>query len=68
MTKRLIDIDDQKLDEVRAALGAPTIKAAVDLALDEVLALIARRRALLAEHGIDISALADSEARRSAWG
>lgn len=66
--KRLIEVDDEKLDAVRALLGTATLKATVDSAFDEVLALDARRRALLAEHGVDVALLADPEARRAAWG
>jgi Arc/MetJ family transcription regulator len=68
MTKRLIDVDDEKLQAVRALLGTATLKATVDAALDEVLALHARRQALLAERGVDLSALAGEKARRAAWG
>ena len=45
MTKRLIDVDDAKLAAVRDLLGTTTLKATVDGAFDEVLALVARRRA-----------------------
>jgi Arc/MetJ family transcription regulator len=68
VAKRLIDVDDDKLAAVKAELGTKTIKATVDGALDEVLALAARRRALLAEGGVDTSSLADRDARRAAWG
>lgn len=68
MTKRLIDVDDSKLEAVKALLGTTTLKATVNAALDEVLALDQRRQALLAEHGIDSSELADPDARRAAWG
>jgi hypothetical protein len=68
MTKRLIDVDDDKLEAVRALLGTTTLKATVNTALDEVIALDQRRRALLAERGIDVSDLADPDARRAAWG
>jgi Arc/MetJ family transcription regulator len=68
MTKRLIDVDDNKLEAVRTLLDTGTLKATVDSAFDEVLALAARRRALLAEHGVDLSELADSDDRQSAWG
>jgi len=68
MTKRLIDVDDAKLDAVRTLLGTTTLKATVDGAFDEVLALVKRRRVLLAEHGVDPAALADPQARTSAWG
>lgn len=68
MTKRLIEVDDDKLEAVRALLGTRTLKATVDDAFNEVLALAQRRRALLAEHGVDADALADPAARRDAWG
>lgn len=68
MTKRLIDVDDDKLEAVKALLGTATLKATVNAALDEVLALDQRRKALLAERGVDLSELADSDARRAAWG
>ncbi len=67
VTKRLIEVDDAKLDEVRALLGTRTLKATVAAALDEVLALDRRRRALLAERGVDVSELADPAARQAAW-
>ncbi len=67
MTKRLVDIDDAKLAAVQAELGTSTMKDTVNAALTEVLALIARRRALLADRGADPSLLADADARRAAW-
>ena len=45
MTKRLIEVDDDKLAQARALLGTSTLKATVDAALDELLALDRRRRA-----------------------
>lgn len=68
MTKRLIDVDDEKLDAARALLGTRTLKATVDGALDEVIALDQRRRALLAERGADVAMLGDPVARGAAWG
>lgn len=68
MTKRLIEVDDDKLDAVRVLLGTRTLKATVDEAFDEVLALQKRRQALLAERGVEVDALADPAARRDAWG
>ncbi|MEE9298001.1 MAG: type II toxin-antitoxin system VapB family antitoxin [Acidimicrobiia bacterium] len=68
MTKRLIDVDDNKLDAVRALLGTTTLKATVNAALGEVLALDQRRRALLAERGVDLAELADPDARHASWG
>ena len=66
MTKRLIEVDDEKLASVRALLGTTTLKSTVDAALDEVLALDQRRRALLGEHGIE-DALSDPTRRQAAW-
>lgn len=67
MTKRLIDVDDDKLEAVRTLLGTTTLKATVNEALDEVLALDRRRKALLAERGVDMSEFADPDIRRAAW-
>jgi Arc/MetJ family transcription regulator len=47
MTKHLVDIDDEKLAKARELAGTPTIKATVDRALDELIAL--RRRLALLE-------------------
>jgi len=66
VTKRLIQVDDEKLAQVRNLLGTTTLKSTVDAALDEVLALDRRRRALLAEHGHEDS-LADPDRRQAAW-
>lgn len=68
MTKRLIDVDDHKLERVRSLLGTTSLKATVDGAFDEVLALDQRRRDLLAARGVDLDKLADSSARQAAWG
>jgi len=68
MTKRLIDVDDDKLEAVKTLLDTATLKATVNAALDEVLALHQRRKALLTERGVDLSELADPDARRAAWG
>lgn len=68
MTKRLVDVDDDKLNEVRALLGTATTKATVNGALEEVLALAARRRALLDDEAVaGSSCLAGDEQRRTAW-
>jgi len=68
MTKRLIEVDDSKLEEVRALLGTRTLKATVGAALDEVLALDQRRQALLEERGVDLETLSDPDRRQAAWG
>jgi Arc/MetJ family transcription regulator len=69
MTKRLVDIDDEKLERVRALLGTSTLKATVDGALDEVLALDARRQSLLVHGALEpLDPMVDPEERRAAWG
>lgn len=68
VTKRLVDVDDDKLEAVRRVLGTRTLKATVAGALDEVLALDLRRRELLAGRGAPPTALADSNQRDAAWG
>jgi Arc/MetJ family transcription regulator len=66
VTKRLIDVDDDKLAQVRNLLGTTTLKSTVDAALEEVLALDRRRRALLADRGHE-DPLADPDRRQAAW-
>ena len=68
MTKRLIEVDDEKMAAVREVLGTTTLRATVDGALEEVLALDRRRRALLAERGVEGDDLADPAKRQAAWG
>lgn len=67
MTKRLVDVADDKLAEARNILGQTTIKGTINAALDEVIALNQRRRLLerLADQrGVD---LGDEEIMREAW-
>jgi Arc/MetJ family transcription regulator len=68
VTKRLVDVDDEKLEAVRLLLGTHTMKATVAGALDEVLALDLRRKELLAERGAPPAPLADPDERAAAWG
>jgi len=68
VTKRLVDVDDDMLAQVRTLLGTSTTKATINGALAEVLALAARREVLLnPELVAGSAALADDELRRSAW-
>ena len=67
MTKRLVDIDDDLLDEARVLTGALTMKEAVNAALQQVIDTELRRRHLQrleAGAGLD---LADDEVMRAAW-
>lgn len=66
MTKRLVELSDDKLAQVRALLGTSTLKATVNAAFDEVIALDQPRRALLTEHRVD-EGLADPARRKAAW-
>jgi Arc/MetJ family transcription regulator len=67
VTKRLVDIDDQLLEEATAILGASTMKEAVNGALEEVIALHLRRRhsdRLARMDGLDLN---DPEVMSKAW-
>ncbi len=67
MTKRLIDIDDDLLEEVRSLIGASTMKEAVNGALQHVVDFDLRLRhvrRLLTLEGTD---LADEQLMRDAW-
>lgn len=67
MTKRLVDIDDDLLEEVRSLIGASTMKEAVNGALQHVVDFELRLehvRRLITQEGID---LADEQVMRDAW-
>lgn len=67
MTKRLIDIDDDLLEEVRNLIGASTMKEAVNGALQHVVDFELRLkhvRRLMTFEGTD---LADEQIMRDAW-
>ena len=70
MTKQIVDIDDELLDEARRALGTSTIKDTVNSALVET-ASAARRRAITAEDLQRFAEaardLADPEVMARAW-
>jgi len=57
MSKRLVDIDDELLREASTVLGAPTMKEAVNRALESVVLADRRRRhakRLSAMRGLDL--------------
>ena len=70
MTKRLIDVDDELVEQARGALGTQTLKDTVNAALSETVKA-ARRRALTTEDlmrvGKLLEDLQDPEVRRKAW-
>ena len=67
MPKTLVDIDDELLHAVSAALGTRTKKDTVNEALREVMALHARRRDLDWLRSGRVDAVANSDARAAAW-
>ncbi len=67
MTKRLIDIDDDLLEQAREITGAATMKETVNRALQEVINLELRQRhldRLATGEGLDLH---DEEIMRGAW-
>ena len=67
MTKRLVDIDDDLLEQVREMTGAATMKEAVNGALQHVVDFELRLehvRRLITLEGMD---LADEQIMRDAW-
>jgi hypothetical protein len=64
VTERLIGVQDEKLAAVSALLGTESPEATIDAALDEVIALAQRRRALMLEHGVDLEAVSEARAPR----
>ena len=67
MTKRLVDIDDDLLAEVRVLTGSTTMKAAVNAALQEVIDGELRRRHLRRLEAGEGTDVADDEVMRDAW-
>lgn len=67
MTKRLVDIDDGLLAEVRVLTGAVTMKEAVNAALQHVVDSDLRRRHLRRLEAGEGTDLADDEVMRDAW-
>jgi Arc/MetJ family transcription regulator len=70
MTKRLVDIDDEVLEDARRSLGTLTIKDTVNTALAESVKA-ARRRAITKEDlqrvGELLADLGDPEVMAKAW-
>lgn len=67
MTKRLVDIDDEVLEQARDLLATGTIKATVNTALREASAVVLRRRDFERAHSGGLPDLADPEVMASAW-
>lgn len=67
MHKTTLVIDDKKLARVRRILGTKGIKETIDRALDEVVALAARRRALGRLRSLEGLDLDDPDVMDEAW-
>ncbi len=67
MTKRLVDIDDQVLNDARGVLGTQTIKDTVGEALRRAVAAEARRRHVDYLAGGGLPDLGDPEVMAGAW-
>lgn len=67
MTKTLVDIEDDLLEQAAAILDTPTKKATVNQALAETVALDGRRRHLERLVGGGLPDLADQDVMDAAW-
>lgn len=67
MTKRLVDIDDELLEEARQITGAATMKDAVNTALQQLIDTEFRRRHLRRLESGEGTDLADDEIMQGAW-
>lgn len=67
MTKRLVDIDDDALQQARVALGDVTIKEAVNTGLREICDRYRRRRLFRRIQELAGADLGDAEVMGGAW-
>ena len=67
MTKRLVDIDDNVLQQARTALGDVTIKEAVNAGLREICDRRKRRHLFHRIQALARSDLGDPTVMRDAW-
>ncbi len=67
MTKRLIDIDDDLLDQARRLTGAVTVKETVNASLRELINAERRRRHLIRLATGEGTDIADEEVMVGAW-
>ena len=67
MTKRLVDIDDALLAEVREVIGVATMKEAVNTALRQLLDTELRRQHLRRLETAQGTDLGDEEIMQGAW-
>jgi len=67
MTKRLIDIDDDLLDQARTLTGATTMRETVNTSLREVINAELRRQHLVRLATGEGTDIADDEVMAGAW-
>lgn len=67
MTKRLIDIDDELLNQVRRLSGAPTMKATVNGALQHYVDFDLRLKHIRRLLTLEGTGIADDDLMRDAW-
>jgi Arc/MetJ family transcription regulator len=67
MTKRLVELDDQLLEDARAVLGTTGVTDTVREALRQTVAQIARAREIEWLRGGGMSEMADPEVRAQVW-
>ncbi len=67
MHRTTIEIDDKKLSRARRILGTKGIKDTLEKALDEVLAMEVRKKAVARLMSLDGTDLADPEVMDGAW-
>lgn len=67
MTKRLIDTDDEALEEAKQITGAPSYKETVNAGLREIIAAQARRREVARFTSPEHLDIDDPDVRAEAW-
>jgi Arc/MetJ family transcription regulator len=67
MHRTTIEIDEKKLARARRVLGTKGIKDTLERALDEVLAMELRKKAVARLVTLDGTDLADDEVMKTAW-
>lgn len=67
MSKTSVEVNDQKVEQVKAALGTRTLKDTIDGAFDAVLSGIARQRLIGRLRQMDGLDLDDPAVMEGAW-
>lgn len=67
MSKTTVEVNDQKVDQVKAALGTRTLKDTIDRAFDTILAGVARQRLIARLRRMDGLQLDDPAVMERAW-